>query len=481
MSPSSFSVIKQRVLLISLSGVLITGLLIGAITSWPLYQAVRANLLQSSQHQLQTQALLVDQLFEQYHALAAQLASRTEVRRRLLAYHQQELSLAELQAFSAPRLSDALESSNRLQGLIRFDQQGIPVVQLGQQPDFPLEASQYPARETRPTSYFISDTHQLRYWLIATPLQEEDQYIGTDWLLVELEPLIEALQPIHPEGQLSLLDTQQEQRWAASASGLIELSLESSHRQHRLSAPLNSPLFSLELIQAQQEIRRFSLRQLIWPLLALLLLLTSCAFLLARVLRPLLEDAVSQAEELEAQQRSVQHQADHDALTGLPNRSLIERRITLALADQRPLALLFMDLDHFKEVNDQLGHAMGDQLLKRVGERLGHLIRQQDTLGRLGGDEFLILLEHPSHPDLASQLAQRIIDALTQPFQLAEHQVQIGVSIGISQAPQDATEKHTLIHAADQAMYQAKAAGRNRWRKAAPDRSGSIFNLSQRQ
>ncbi|MFK7161129.1 GGDEF domain-containing protein [Marinospirillum sp. MEB164] len=469
MTPSSFSALKQRVLLISLSGMLITGLLIGVITSWPLYQAIRTNLLQSTQYQLQTQSLLMNHLFEQSHALAAQLASRTEVRRRLLAYHQQALSLAELQEFSIPRLRDALDSSTRLAGLIRFDQQGNAVIQIGQQPDLPLATHLYPAIGEQPTSYLIQQDNQLGDWLVVTPLYEEGQRIGTDWLLLQTDALLAALQPVHHQGEFSLIDHKQALRWTFSADHLVSQPLSADNHSAALNLALSLEHFSLELHQAAQDLHSFSLKQLFWPSSLLLLLLISSAGLLVRVLRPLLEEAVYQAARLEAQQRSVQHQADHDALTGLPNRSLLERRITLALTNQRPLALLFMDLDHFKEVNDQLGHAMGDQLLKRVGERLSHLIRQQDTLGRLGGDEFLILLEEPSHDALACQLAQRIIDALTQPFQLGEHQVRIGVSIGISQAPLDATDKASLIHAADQAMYQAKAAGRNRWRKAKPD------------
>ena len=164
-------------------------------------------------------------------------------------------------------------------------------------------------------------------------------------------------------------------------------------------------------------------------------------------------------------ERSIRHQATHDSLTGLPNRQHLENHLDKVLVaakrHERQVSVLFMDLDHFKEVNDQLGHQVGDQLLCLVAARLKKLMRSNDMLGRLGGDEFLVLIEHEQGIQIAEQLSDRIIHALTQPFTLEGKRTQIGVSIGISHYPEDGQEAKDLMRRADLAMYKAKDMGRN--------------------
>ncbi|GHA16172.1 putative bifunctional diguanylate cyclase/phosphodiesterase [Oceanisphaera arctica] len=169
-------------------------------------------------------------------------------------------------------------------------------------------------------------------------------------------------------------------------------------------------------------------------------------------------------KQLETQLR---HQAQHDSLTCLPNRLLykdrLEQAIRRAQRRKEPVTVMMLDLDRFKEVNDSLGHAAGDQLLQQVAPRLLQCIRDHDTLARLGGDEFAIVLT-PTRQDVPyapESVAKRILDLLTQPFWLHEQQVRIGASIGIAQFPEDGQSSDTLLLHADIAMYQAKADGRN--------------------
>ena len=150
----------------------------------------------------------------------------------------------------------------------------------------------------------------------------------------------------------------------------------------------------------------------------------------------------------------VHHDALHDRLTGLPNRALIEDRVTGALATSTP-SVLFIDLDRFKNVNDTLGHGAGDELIRQVGQRLRSVVRSDDTLARLGGDEFVVLL----HAD-AEQVAARIGDALRAPFVVEGRELFISCSIGIATAPEDGTTYEELLQHADAAMYDAKASGR---------------------
>ena len=164
-----------------------------------------------------------------------------------------------------------------------------------------------------------------------------------------------------------------------------------------------------------------------------------------------------------------ERQANHDALTGLPNRRLFMDRLSHALEhclrSQQKLALLFIDLDNFKAVNDRLGHVIGDELLKEVANRLAHSARAVDTVCRLSGDEFTIVMEDMETVDLgaAGLVAKRIIDALSKPFTLSGHTITASASIGISLYPADGTDADVLIRNADAALYHAKELGRNRY------------------
>jgi len=158
--------------------------------------------------------------------------------------------------------------------------------------------------------------------------------------------------------------------------------------------------------------------------------------------------------------KDLQHHALHDTLTNLPNRSLffdrLDQAIYTARRSQKSFAILLIDLDRFKGVNDTLGHHIGDLLLKQVGLRLQHHLRESDTIARLGGDEFVILFPETQNVEDACHLATKIIDTLKRPFQLKEYELEISASIGISVFPEHGTEAKILIQSADSAMYMAK-------------------------
>ncbi len=158
-------------------------------------------------------------------------------------------------------------------------------------------------------------------------------------------------------------------------------------------------------------------------------------------------------------------QAYYDELTELPNRTLLSDRLNLAIAtanrDEQVIALLFVDLDRFKYVNDSMGHEYGDDLLRQVAHRLNNCVRETDTVARFGGDEFVILLHNIKSESDAAYVAHKLIEALSTPFILAEREIIIGASIGIAMHPGDANTAETLIRNADLAMYKAKQSGRN--------------------
>ena len=171
--------------------------------------------------------------------------------------------------------------------------------------------------------------------------------------------------------------------------------------------------------------------------------------------------------ERQRSERQIAHMARHDALTDLPNRVLLRETLEHELKRVKRgecLAVLCLDLDQFKSVNDALGHPTGDELLKLVGERLRGCTREPDTVARLGGDEFAIIMTKMEQPTDAAALAKRIRDSIVKPYQIDGHQIVTDISIGISVAPFDAIEADPLLRNADMALYGAKADGRGTYR-----------------
>ncbi len=180
-------------------------------------------------------------------------------------------------------------------------------------------------------------------------------------------------------------------------------------------------------------------------------------------------------------QEEVRQLALYDALTKLPNRRLLHERLALAILqarrDRRRLALAFIDLDGFKPVNDRFGHAVGDLLLQAVARRMQECVREADTVARIGGDEFVVLLSQIDHPDDGLAVAEKIRHSLNQPFELdGGSVVSISSSSGVAVFPEHGVDEESLTASADLAMYQAKAQGRNRVLlfspEMAPDQSG---------
>jgi diguanylate cyclase (GGDEF)-like protein/PAS domain S-box-containing protein len=166
-------------------------------------------------------------------------------------------------------------------------------------------------------------------------------------------------------------------------------------------------------------------------------------------------------------EQQISYQAYHDALTDLPNRNLFADRLNQALAHSlrhaNGLAVLFLDLDHFKLINDTLGHSVGDWLLKEIAERLRKSVRELDTVARLGGDEFILLLPEIRNSEDAARVAQKILEVIDEPLHYNQNELYITTSIGISICPGDGTDAETLVRSADNAMYRAKELGRNNY------------------
>ena len=181
---------------------------------------------------------------------------------------------------------------------------------------------------------------------------------------------------------------------------------------------------------------------------------------------------------LGASEAQALHLAFHDVLTGLPNRALVEERLTQALAQatrqEQRVALMLIDLDRFKNINDTYGHHAGDELIIAVAQRLSGLVRASDTVGRIGGDEFILVMPEVENIGQVQALAQRILDALSQPFPLFGGEVWSGASIGLVLAPEDGLDRQELVRKADIALYEAKSSGRGKYRQFEREMDESI-------
>ncbi|MBE0497015.1 MAG: EAL domain-containing protein [Campylobacterales bacterium] len=180
---------------------------------------------------------------------------------------------------------------------------------------------------------------------------------------------------------------------------------------------------------------------------------------------PLARGANTLIQALQHQQAAISHQAHHDYLTNLPNRLLLTDRLTQAIGhakrDHSKLAVVFMDLDHFKRVNDTLGHDAGDVLLQEMAKRFQKIIRESDTLARIGGDEFIFILANITKNEALFDILNRMIETVNAPLHVNHHELTIGCSLGIALYPEDGTSTAELIKNADIAMYEAKHKGRN--------------------
>lgn len=206
-------------------------------------------------------------------------------------------------------------------------------------------------------------------------------------------------------------------------------------------------------------------RQLTYTLAAILVLVIIGMALLRWLITPLARNLVAQIRERKLAEERFEHLAHHDSLTGLPNRVLFHDRLHLAMIEakrrQQSAAIMFLDADRFKTINDTLGHDVGDELLKQIATRLTSCLRAGDTISRLAGDEFALVLPGMENVDHTRHLAQRLLTCFSEPFLIKEQQIFITASIGVTHYPGDATSVEGLLKNADTAMYRAKDAGRN--------------------
>lgn len=594
---------------LTLAGLLLTALLVGLVTLWPMYRHLRSETDQRTTFDARLLAQTTDHLLDRFESMASQLGSRSEIRHALQRYDDGEIGLDELRAFSVPRLQDALVHAPEIASLVRLDARGKPVLTLRG----PIHPALWPipaASDKQPKLSIPPAPDGPELLLVGNPiLSREGRRLGTDIVAFRLEGLGQRLSavPLPPavHSHLIHLSSGRVMHVQSIPPGVNEapedcplrpllpemreefdsgraLPLGGDGRKLAFLDRLDEhPDWAVALLADRHRLYADARTELLWPLLGILLLTASGGLLTWRLIRPLSRRLEAQSRELQLaasvfdssnegivlmapdqrvvainpaaryltgydqadladrpfgalvlpasgvpfenllkqvadsghwkgetsirradgsllqagvslaavydEARDVNHfiaafadisrlkeaeerihqMAYYDTLTGLPNRVLAQDRLQQALLKARRtgsrLAVLFLDLDHFKQVNDNLGHAAGDHLLQAAALRLSDTVRGSDTVARLGGDEFLILLEDLPSPETAGQIATKLVAALRSPFEVDGHEVHIGSSIGIALYPEHGEDAVKLVRNADAAMYRAKEGGRNRY------------------
>lgn len=589
----------MRIMLLVAGGILLTSLLAGLSAVLPYYLSSRANIEDVTRMIIQAQADALHHQLSRYQDTARQFTSRSEIRRQLEAYVRDEISLVELQDYTAPRLADAMRQVPDVVGLVRQDMAGTDITRIGLAPEKPVPGmSRVPGY---PCKFLTLDDGTMLLQACAAILDDQGVQIGQDQVFFRVDPLMNLLRldtRLSDGSLVWLSDNNGHQVMVGDAQQPILDDAETAARNMvntpRLipfNAPLNDSGWHLQAVIPGDQLHQQSLRLQALPVAAILVLAIIGTLLVHRLIRPLLRRARDQARALEESEHQLQqaasvfrhareailitdaqntiievnpmfcsllgydadalislpishllvqhehletgirsvlhaldekdawqgevryrcangttlvalqtispvhdaqgnliryihifnditdqkreeehirHQALHDELTGLPNRAYLDHHLQLTLnrrrqADGERFALLFLDLDRFKQVNDSLGHQAGDLLLQQTSQRLSQNLRRDDLLARLGGDEFILLLDPLQHRDNAAKVAAHIRDILNAPFQINEHVAHIGVSIGIAIYPEHGSTAEELLKAADAAMYAAKKAGRNNW------------------
>ena len=289
--------------------------------------------------------------------------------------------------------------------------------------------------------------------------------------LIGILASIASIAPHVPDMLRSILHTALRNGTAAVAFAAVSIAVWRARRRRRTGFTILSIAFGLYAI----EHAHYVLLGTVWSAPQSYVQYVGLAeFLLQSMLAIgmiacLLED---EREGAELAAEEIAHLAYHDALTGLPNRPLFIDRLIIALAQasrgRHQLAVLFLDLDRFKDINDSIGHSIGDALLKSLAERIQRCVRDGDTVARFGGDEFTLLIPRIEQIEEAAKIAQKIIETVKIPFVIQEHELFVTASIGVSVFPADGQDPETLVRNADTAMYRAKEQGRDSYRLYAP-------------
>lgn len=609
---------RKRIILFTLLGILLTGALVGASTTIPMYKSARAHIEQANIINSKAHVAAIQNQLSQYHIIAEQLTSRTEIKKRLEAYVADDISLAELREFTQPRLQEPATQARHLAALIRYTNDGTIASAVGSLAE---QLRRFDLTDTAFKTVMLEEPKSTKLIRIATPIyDQQQQQIGLDVLYFYTDAFTKLLGNIDIFGgkaelYLTNMDTgatlsfdyhsqeihyrrltEREKAFLLKTNTRQTTLLNHKDKQQDLTyvfSPFESHPLMLIIKVPTRTFYQAAYQDLQWAIASIVAMLLFGTLLGHIAITPLIRRLAKQADELkqntielriaanvfehthepiaisdanltlmranegfyellgipndtsligrnlldyispDSKQHSgystflsaitkhnswrgeiwyqseadgriistptlqsttavknhngeveyfihifsdiseqkiienqIKRQASIDTLTSLPNRGSMLFALKRAIHKCQPekyCALLFMDLDGFKPVNDQHGHQIGDKLLRQVAQRLRSIVREGDFVGRYGGDEFLMIINQlPSKANSAAR-SQAIIEHLSAPYKIEHLEINIGVSIGIAHYPSEGLEAEKIIQAADEAMYRAKDAGRNRY------------------
>ena len=462
---------KRRIITTAIVAVVLTGISIAVVVSTPLINQIHSQAAGAASQVADAKAENVRAVFDQHQDLARQTASRSELARVMGEFKSGNLALAVLRTFSRPRLEDAAKSIDNLAAIIRFDASRDEVVRAG-----PLN-DQLPADMPMPSgldiqSYPVGADNEARPLLHAiAPIRVDEQIVGYDLLLFDLSPLTTAFR-VDAESSLCLVDVERTRRliWA-EGSHQFQLTTPKTLRNTNLMAFIDSD--RCKKID-REEIHRHLVAENAWQGEVWLTGPENVPFPNLLTVSPVrnargqIQQLILTFSDITARvqaEKQMFRLAHFDKLTGLPNRTALETHLEQAIEQARRqhhhFALMFLDLDKFKPVNDTMGHQAGDDLLRNVARRLKHSIRANDVVGRQGGDEFVIITGPLTNDADAQPIARKMIQVLNEPFHIQGQTVHIGASVGIALYPDNGQTAEQLLATADKAMYSVKTSGRN--------------------
>ncbi|KAA0876386.1 putative bifunctional diguanylate cyclase/phosphodiesterase [Nitrincola tapanii] len=475
--------LRQRILRFAAFSILLTGLLVASATVFSLYREVRGHSEQQAAARVLSQMQTLDQLFSRFDEVARQISSRTQIREALSAFNQGEMTLEALQTFTLPRLMEPLRASEDALGLLRMDQLGQEVVRTG---EVPPEAAQRALLAVDDAATLVRGFWEAETgpsYLVASDIRDpEGRLVGRDLILFGMQSLLQWLEAQSESGEslhliylpsmqrisaqdlpplLALRLSEELPNWRGQTQGLYkETDLDRVVFYHTLQ---EHPDWMLLSQHSHSQLYASTMKILAWPLMVTLLLLAAGVLVTALVMRPLLarlSDAYLRQREAEQQ---IHQLINFDRLTGLPNWLQLYERLHQKIEQAQPqekMALLFLNLDRFKAINESLGHQSGDQLLRLVAARLRAFVGQDEALARSGGDEFLFLYPYRGSDAQVEAVAQRLLAAFQMPFELEGREVHMATTLGISLFPRDARSPEDLLKHADTALIRAKEQGR---------------------
>lgn len=498
---SNMRQVQGRIIFYSIIGIVVTAITVAILTLAPFYTSMKEAQDAHVRFAREMTGQLVDQYLSRKKDIARQVASRTKAWQLLREHEQGKITQSQMQQYLSKILMAAMRQSDLITGITRLDRKSKPLVQVGETIPRTYWPNMVSERQPRLIGPFKHKGQT--YITVSTNVFTDDgERIGRDVLMFNISDMHDLLLTEQRHGNSgkfvlahrengtlnAFMPLKQEALYQPNAVGnelLNQAFMQSIVKRQEGTlhgnfkglesviafAPIQNAKWGIAIVIPKKTLYATVRWQMLWVGLAVCLLALILALTFLLLLRPLTgkliihEDELQhrideQTAELKKANVLLDHLATHDVVTQLINRrhfeTLVMNEVHRSMRYKREFALLYIDIDNFKDVNDNWGHQAGDQFLKEISQRLQHAIRTEDIVGRIGGDEFAILMPEVSGRQNVEALIERVHTSFGRDCVIEGHHLRITVSIGIAIFPEHGITPEALLAAADTAMYQAK-------------------------